>query len=100
MKAASRKTPGDPLCLAIKMRIGRAVLGWSQADLAGEIGITQRAIHKLEIGETEPRDAAGGMSAQSRLIHSALDFLCHKRQSVCAANYIVLLRTFNIACNR
>jgi DNA-binding XRE family transcriptional regulator len=37
------------------MRLSRAVLGWSQTDLGRRIGLTQRAIHKLEQGETEPR---------------------------------------------
>ncbi|HWM80637.1 MAG TPA: helix-turn-helix transcriptional regulator [Pseudolabrys sp.] len=43
--------------LAAKIRISRAVLGWSQTDLAQRIGMTQRAVHKLEQGETEPRRA-------------------------------------------
>jgi transcriptional regulator with XRE-family HTH domain len=40
---------------AAKIRIVRAVLGWSQTELASRVGVTQRAIHKLEQGETEPR---------------------------------------------
>jgi transcriptional regulator with XRE-family HTH domain len=40
---------------AAKIRIVRAVLGWSQADLAVRAGLTQRAIHKLEQGDTDPR---------------------------------------------
>ncbi len=40
---------------AAKMRLARAVLGWSQSELGFRIGMTQRAIHKLEQGETEPR---------------------------------------------
>ena len=40
---------------AAKIRAARAVLGWSQAELADRIGLTQRAVHKLEQGETEPR---------------------------------------------
>jgi transcriptional regulator with XRE-family HTH domain len=40
---------------AAKIRIARAVLGWSQSELGYRIGMTQRAIHKLEQGETEPR---------------------------------------------
>src|SRR6478752_7451549 len=40
---------------AAKVRAGRAVLGWSQTELARRVGLTQRAIHKLEIGDTEPR---------------------------------------------
>jgi DNA-binding XRE family transcriptional regulator len=40
---------------AAKVRMARAVLGWSQSDLGHHVGLTQRAIHKLEQGETEPR---------------------------------------------
>ena len=40
---------------AAKVRLARAVLGWSQSELGFRIGMTQRAIHKLEQGETEPR---------------------------------------------
>ena len=40
---------------AVKIRLARAVLGWSQSELGFRIGMTQRAIHKLEQGETEPR---------------------------------------------
>jgi transcriptional regulator with XRE-family HTH domain len=40
---------------AAKIRLARAVLGWSQSELGSRIGMTQRAIHKLEQGETEPR---------------------------------------------
>jgi DNA-binding XRE family transcriptional regulator len=40
---------------AAKIRMVRAVLGWSQSELAFRIGLTQRAVHKLEQGETEPR---------------------------------------------
>jgi len=31
------------------------VLGWSQTELGRRVGLTQRAIHKLETGNTEPR---------------------------------------------
>lgn len=40
---------------AAKVRIVRAVLGWSQSELGRRVGLTQRAIHKLEHGHTEPR---------------------------------------------
>jgi transcriptional regulator with XRE-family HTH domain len=40
---------------AAKMRVARAVLGWSQSVLARRAGMSQRAVHKLEQGETEPR---------------------------------------------
>ena len=42
---------------AAKVRLARAVLGWSQSELGLRVGLTQRAIHKLEQGETEPRRA-------------------------------------------
>jgi transcriptional regulator with XRE-family HTH domain len=42
---------------AAKIRLARAVLGWSQTELGRRVGLTQRAIHKLEQGETEPRRA-------------------------------------------
>ena len=42
---------------AAKIRLTRAVLGWSQTELGQHVGLTQRAIHKLEQGATEPRRA-------------------------------------------
>ncbi|MGH6726741.1 MAG: helix-turn-helix domain-containing protein [Pseudolabrys sp.] len=41
--------------LAAKIRVVRAVLGWSQSELGFRVGLTQRAIHKIEQGDTEPR---------------------------------------------
>ena len=40
---------------AAKIRLARAVTGLSQTELGQSVGLTQRAIHKLEQGETEPR---------------------------------------------
>ena len=40
---------------ATKIRAARAILGWSQSELGLRVGMTQRAIHKLEQGDTEPR---------------------------------------------
>jgi DNA-binding XRE family transcriptional regulator len=40
---------------AAKVRMARALLGWSQSELGAHVGLTQRAIHKLEQGDTEPR---------------------------------------------
>jgi transcriptional regulator with XRE-family HTH domain len=40
---------------AAKIRLARAVLGWSQSELGRRIDLTQRAIHKLEQGDTQPR---------------------------------------------
>jgi transcriptional regulator with XRE-family HTH domain len=45
----------ERLAFAAKVRLARAVLGWSQSELGFRVGLTQRAIHKLEQGETEPR---------------------------------------------
>src|SRR5262245_43654595 len=42
---------------AAKIRLARAVLGWSQSELGRRIDLTQRAIHKLEQGDTQPRRA-------------------------------------------
>ncbi|HEX5211186.1 MAG TPA: helix-turn-helix transcriptional regulator [Pseudolabrys sp.] len=40
---------------AAKIRMVRAVLGWSQSEFGFRVGLTQRAIHKIEQGDTEPR---------------------------------------------
>ena len=45
----------ERLAFAAKVRMARAVLGWSQSELGFRIGLTQRAIHMLEQGDTEPR---------------------------------------------
>ncbi len=42
---------------AAKIRMSRALLGWSQSELAVRVGLTQRGIHKLEQGDTDPRRA-------------------------------------------
>lgn len=40
---------------AAKVRMVRAVLGWSPNEFGARVGLTRRAIHKLEQGNTEPR---------------------------------------------
>lgn len=57
---AHSRSPGELVRIekhvfAAKVRLARAMLGWSQTELGHRIGLTQRAIHKLEQGETEPR---------------------------------------------
>ncbi|RDV01039.1 helix-turn-helix domain-containing protein [Undibacter mobilis] len=47
----------ERLAFAAKVRLARAVAGLSQSELAARIGMTQRSIHKLEQGGTEPRRA-------------------------------------------
>ncbi len=38
-----------------KLRAARAVLGLSQDDVAGHVGLTQRSVHRIEQGLVEPR---------------------------------------------
>jgi len=40
---------------AAKLRIARAALDLSQTEFAARCGLTQRSVHKLEQGDTEPR---------------------------------------------
>ena len=39
----------------VMLRLSRAALGWSQADLARHARVNQRTIIKLEHGKTSPR---------------------------------------------
>lgn len=45
----------ERLAFAAKVRLARAVIGLSQSEFAALIGMTQRSIHMLEQGSTEPR---------------------------------------------
>ena len=45
----------DRRAFAAKIRMARAVLNWSQSELAARVGLSQRAIHKLEHGDSDPR---------------------------------------------
>jgi len=47
----------ERLAFAAKLRMARAVLGWSQSELGFRVGLSQRAVHKIEQGDTEPRRA-------------------------------------------
>ncbi len=47
----------ERLAFAAKTRIARAALGRSQSELAARAGLTQRSIHKLEQGGSDPRRA-------------------------------------------
>ncbi len=40
---------------AAKVRAGRAVLGWSQTDLARRTGLSQRSIYRLELAAVDVR---------------------------------------------
>src|SRR5690242_17055801 len=54
-ESQSLAAKGNRLQFAACVRMGRAALGWSQCDLARELGMTQRAVNRLELGHTEPR---------------------------------------------
>jgi transcriptional regulator with XRE-family HTH domain len=45
----------DRLSFAAKVRAARAVLGWSQAELAERAHLTQRSIHRLEQATSDIR---------------------------------------------
>ncbi len=47
----------ERLAFAAKIRMARAAIGWSQTELASLAGLTQRSVHKLEQGGTDPRRA-------------------------------------------
>lgn len=40
---------------AAKLRATRAILDMSQGQLADEIGLTQRSIHRIERGDVQPK---------------------------------------------
>ena len=45
----------EPLELARMIRGARAVLGWSQSELAGRAGLSQPSIHRIEQGTIDLR---------------------------------------------
>jgi transcriptional regulator with XRE-family HTH domain len=45
----------DRLLVAMTVRMARAALGWSQAEFGRFLGMSQRAIHRIEQGHSEPR---------------------------------------------
>jgi DNA-binding XRE family transcriptional regulator len=53
----SRELTAGRLLFAGKVRAARAVLGWSQTELANKIGLTQRAIYKIEQAAVDARPA-------------------------------------------
>ncbi len=46
--ATEQHAEADSLLFAARMRAARAVLGWSQTELAQRANVTQRAIYRLE----------------------------------------------------
>ena len=49
-KSRRDRAESERFLLARQVRGARAVLGWSQTELADRIGLTQPAIHKIEQG--------------------------------------------------
>jgi transcriptional regulator with XRE-family HTH domain len=45
----------DRLMIAMSVRMARAALGWSQTELGRLLGMSQRAIHRIEQGHSTPR---------------------------------------------
>ena len=45
----------DRLLVAATVRMARAALGWSQVEFGRFLGMSQRAIHRIEQGHSEPR---------------------------------------------
>ena len=45
----------ERLIFAAKIRAARAVLNWSQVDLAGRVGVAQPSIHRIEQGSVDVR---------------------------------------------
>jgi transcriptional regulator with XRE-family HTH domain len=45
----------DRLLVAMTVRMARAALGWTQAEFGRFLGMSQRAIHRIEQGHSEPR---------------------------------------------
>jgi transcriptional regulator with XRE-family HTH domain len=45
----------DRLLVAMTVRMARAALGWSQSEFGRFLGMSQRAIHRIEQGHSEPR---------------------------------------------
>jgi DNA-binding XRE family transcriptional regulator len=45
----------ERVAFAAKLRAARAVLGLSQDELAREIGMTQRSVHRIEQGSVQPK---------------------------------------------
>lgn len=41
--------------LGSKVRASRAILGWSQAEFAMRVGLTQKSVHQIEQALVEPR---------------------------------------------
>src|SRR5579864_9181579 len=57
-RASRRRTKSAELStFGAKVRAARAVLNWSQTELAIRAGLTQRAIYGIEAGINQPRKA-------------------------------------------
>jgi len=55
MSKRRKRAPSTERQFAAEIRAGRAVLGWSQTELARRTAVTQRAIHCIEQNIVRPR---------------------------------------------
>jgi ribosome-binding protein aMBF1 (putative translation factor) len=65
--SADRET-SDLVQFAAEVRAGRAVLGWSQTELARRTAVTQRAIYCIEQNVVQPRK-----QTEERIIEAVTD---------------------------
>ncbi|MFL5083780.1 MAG: helix-turn-helix domain-containing protein [Xanthobacteraceae bacterium] len=65
----SSKPKPNRLALAAKVRAARAVLGWSQTELARRVGLTQRSVYLLERSAVQVREStATALEAEFRRV--------------------------------
>ena len=57
----------------------RRALGFSQADVAKELGVDQTAVHSWEVGKTMP--AAKRLPALAKLLNCTIDELLQEAES-------------------
>lgn len=57
------------MILAAQLRAARALIGWTQADLAAAAGVSTVSVKNIEKGTTEPR--VGTLSAMTRALEEA-----------------------------
>jgi DNA-binding XRE family transcriptional regulator len=58
---------------AAKVRAGRAILGWSQTELARRTGLSQRSIYRLELAAVDVRRSTV-VSLETVFANAGVDF--------------------------
>jgi ribosome-binding protein aMBF1 (putative translation factor) len=67
-RPSTDRSMSDLVQFAAEIRAGRAVLGWSQTELARRTAVTQRAIHSIEQKIVRPRK-----QTEARIIEAFAD---------------------------